>query len=255
MPPESASTSILARSVSRNRSSRSSPLARAASAAHPEEAAVEVEVLPHVERPVERVGLGHHADQPLGLAGCFQTSTPPDEGPTLGGQRPVGEHAGGRGLAGAVGPQQPEDLAAAHHEVQLVDGFDAAWVHLGQVHGADDLVLVKTGRDGAVRCGWRFPVHGDGGDDVEVFLEPLPGEGALGHDGEPFVHGAFDRGSHELSADATTFQALRHAGVDEDESVAVEAVGQLGERTLGLVEEATARRIVDHRGRGRSHCW
>jgi hypothetical protein len=49
---------------------------------------VEVEVLPHRELAVERVGLGDDADGLLGEAGCATTSTPatfavPDVGTTL----------------------------------------------------------------------------------------------------------------------------------------------------------------------------
>ena len=78
---------------------------------HAEEAAVEVEVLPHVERAVEGVGLGHDADQPLGLGRVAHDVDAADEAPARGGDDPGGEHPGGGGLAGAVRSEQAEDLA------------------------------------------------------------------------------------------------------------------------------------------------
>ena len=66
MPPDSASTGIVARSVSWNRSSMSSASRLRLRAGHAEEPTVEVEVLADGQRTIERVGLRHDADQLLG---------------------------------------------------------------------------------------------------------------------------------------------------------------------------------------------
>ena len=95
-----------ARAVGRPRPSRSS-------AVHPEEAAVEVEVLAHVERAVERVASGARRRSPAWpRPGGATTSMPPTSAAPAGRDHPGGEHPGGGGLARAVRAEQPEDLAA-----------------------------------------------------------------------------------------------------------------------------------------------
>ena len=79
---------------------------------HAEEAAVEVEVLPHGQRPVERVGLRHDADHLLGRGRVARRRRCRRRAPRpLVGIDPGREHARGRGLAGAVRAEQAEDLA------------------------------------------------------------------------------------------------------------------------------------------------
>ena len=128
MPPDSAMTSALARSARRNCSSSRSAASPGRLGAHPEVAAVEVEVLPDRQRPVERVRLGHDADDLLGQRGVGAPRRRRRRAPARGGHDPGGEHADGGGLAGAVGAEEPEDLTAPHREVEAVDGDDVGRV-------------------------------------------------------------------------------------------------------------------------------
>ena len=82
--------------------------------AHAEETAVEVEVLPDGERPVERVGLGNDPDHLFGQRRVRDHVDAGHDRPAAGGYDAGGEHAGGRRLAGAVGTEQPEDLPVVH---------------------------------------------------------------------------------------------------------------------------------------------
>ena len=113
MPPDSAATGAFARSASRNCSSSVVASRFAVSRGHPEEAPVEVEVLPHGQRPVERVGLRHDADHLLRGDRVRDDVDAADERAAARGDHAGGEHAGGRGLARAVRAEQPEDLAPA----------------------------------------------------------------------------------------------------------------------------------------------
>ena len=65
--------------------------------------------------------------------------TPADVGAALRRDHPRGEHPDRRRLAGAIGAQQAEDLAPPHRQVEVVDGDDAAGIHLGEAFGPDDL--------------------------------------------------------------------------------------------------------------------
>ena len=114
---------------------------------HAEEAAVEVEVLPDGEGPVEGVALGHDADELLGRGRVGDHVDAADEGTAAGGEHPGGEHAGGGALAGAVGAEEPEDLTLEHLEVEAVDRLHPARVDLGEALGADhDLTGGGRGR-------------------------------------------------------------------------------------------------------------
>jgi hypothetical protein len=106
---------------------------------HAEEAPVEVEVLPDGQRPVERVGLGHDADQLLGHRRLLDHVDAAHQRAPRGRDYARGQHARRGGLAGAVWPKQPEDLALVDGQVHAVDGRDAAGVHLGQVGRVDDI--------------------------------------------------------------------------------------------------------------------
>ena len=114
--------------------------------AHAEEAAVEVEVLPHGERAVERVRLRHDADQLLGDRGVRDDVDVVHERLSRRRDHARGQHARGGGLAGAVGAEQPEDLALGDGQVEPVDRGDAARVDLGQIDGADDIGRGGSGR-------------------------------------------------------------------------------------------------------------
>ena len=106
--------------------------------AHPEVQAVEEEVLAHGEAAVERVGLGHHADDLLGQAGVGPHVDAADDRFAARRNDAGREHADRRRLARAVGPQQAEDLALVHLEVERVDREDVTRVDLGQRLGPDD---------------------------------------------------------------------------------------------------------------------
>ena len=111
---------------------------------HPEESAVEVEVLPHAERAVERVALGHHADHLLRRGGVLDHVDAADERPAARGDDPGGQHARRGGLAGTVGAEQTEDLALVHLEVEIVDGADVTVVDLRELVGPhDDFVRAR----------------------------------------------------------------------------------------------------------------
>ena len=113
---------------------------------HPEIAPVIVEVLPHVQRAVEGVLLGHHADGLLGEGRMGDDVDAAHNRLSRARYHPGRQHAGGRGLAGPVRTQQTEDLARAHREVEPVDGRDVhARIDLRQVLRADHL---GGGRDG-----------------------------------------------------------------------------------------------------------
>ena len=122
---------------------------------HAEEPAVEVQVLVDVERTVERVRLRHDADHLLGAGGVRHHIHTVDDRVPTGGDDAGGEHARGRGLARAVGPEQTEDLARAHFEVEMIDGEDVARVHLGELLGADHHVV---GTDATPACICSTPV-------------------------------------------------------------------------------------------------
>ncbi len=110
--------------------------------AHPEEASVEVEVLLHAERPVERVRLGNDPDRLLRQRRVRDHVDAAHDGAAFGRDHHRGEHPDGGRLAGAVRTQQAEDLAAAQRQVEIVDGLHAAGEDLGEALGADDLFLV-----------------------------------------------------------------------------------------------------------------
>src|SRR5581483_4173918 len=89
-----------------------------------EVAAVEVEVLPHGQRAVERVELRDDADAALHRgrmlahvhAGDERAASRRDDGRR--------QHPDRRRLAGAIRAEQPEELAAPDFEVEPVDGED-----------------------------------------------------------------------------------------------------------------------------------
>jgi len=104
---------------------------------HPEEAAVEVEVLPDGQRAVERVRLRNDADQLLGHGRVANDVDTAHERSARGRDDARREHAGRGGLAGAVGPQEAEDLTLVDRQVHPVDRGDAARVDLGQIDRLD----------------------------------------------------------------------------------------------------------------------
>ena len=144
MPPDMAITDALARSARRNWTSDSSAAARALSGAHPEKAAVVVQVLPDGQGSIQVVGLCHDADHLLGQRRMSDHVDAGHDGFAARRDDQGGEHADGSRLARAVGAEQPEDLSPVHRQVKPVHGQDVARVALGQLLAADDLVNCGT---------------------------------------------------------------------------------------------------------------
>ncbi len=95
---------------------------RALRARHPEEIGIEVEILVDREVGVEPEALGHVGEPGLhGLRVGDHRDAVEDR---VAGARPedAGEHAQGGRLAGAVGADEPEELAGPHVEVETGDG-------------------------------------------------------------------------------------------------------------------------------------
>ena len=118
---------------------------------HAEETAVVVEVLPHGQRAVECVRLRDDTDAPL--YGCRVVShvQAGDQRPPARRHDDRGQHPDRRRLAGAVRAEQPEELAAAHLEVEAVHrdhGLVTAPVDLPQLLGPDRRFSCRRRNDG-----------------------------------------------------------------------------------------------------------
>src|SRR5262249_6424973 len=103
---------------------------------HLVEAAVEIEALPRREIAVHRVGLGDDADLVAHPARVLGHVVPHDERASRGRHEERGQHADERALAGAVGPQDAEDLVALDLEAQIFVGGEVA-EPLGQMLDRD----------------------------------------------------------------------------------------------------------------------
>ncbi len=135
-----------------------------------EQAAVDLEVAPPGERPVDDGLLKHDGALAPGgqrFRGQVETGQAGAAGGGYDGRR---EHPDGGRLAGAVGPEQPEHLPGGDGEVDIPDGFHAAGVRLAQPvdvhhrwgreldgsgHGASPLSrgsVVREGRPTAPGC-------------------------------------------------------------------------------------------------------
>ncbi len=109
--------------------------------AHAEQPAVEVQVLPDGELPVQCVLLRNDAAQLLCQRRMGGHIDPAEERPSRGRDHARGEHPGGGRLPGTVGPEQAEDLTGLDVEVELVDRGEVRFrIDLGQVLGMDDRV-------------------------------------------------------------------------------------------------------------------
>ena len=114
---------------------------------------MEVEVLPDGELPVERVLLADDAEDLLRQRRVGDDVDAADERLPRGRDDAGREHPGGRRLAGAVGPEQAEDLAGRDAEVEPVDRPEVrSGVDLRQLDGADD---TAAGARRAVRAAGR----------------------------------------------------------------------------------------------------
>ncbi len=112
----------------------------------------EVEILEAGQVLVEAEEVRHPADQSAHRPRFGDGVVTEDRGraPVGAQQRRQREHR--RGLAGAVGPDQPEDRARGNVEVQAVDGVELA-VALGQP--AHDHCWLPHGRPDRLRLGGR----------------------------------------------------------------------------------------------------
>ena len=153
-------------------------LAAAAAAAQAVGAAEETQVLEHGQVAVQGKTLGHVADARPGR-GRGGAQVEPGHGAVAAGDgQQAAEHAEGGGLAGAVGAEQAEDLAAPHPEAHPVHGREAAETP-HQVVGRDH--VAASGRPAALlqfdagRAGGLIVRGLEGGD--EVVLEARFGRG------------------------------------------------------------------------------
>jgi hypothetical protein len=63
----------------------------------------------------------------------------------------AGEAVEEGGLAGTVGPDQPDDLTGVHLQADVVDGLEAAELH-DDVAGVEQQRALLRGRYGLVQC-------------------------------------------------------------------------------------------------------
>jgi hypothetical protein len=114
---------------------------------HPEQSAVEVQVLPGGQLSVQGVLLGDDADELLDERRVAHDVDPTDERAAGRGNDPGRQHAHGGGLARTVRPEQPEDLAGCDAQVQLVDGAEVGTgIGLDEAVRLDDEVPRTGGR-------------------------------------------------------------------------------------------------------------
>ena len=158
-------------------------------------AAEELEVLAHAEVAVERELLRHVADALRGLrpAPCAGSRRRPRG--AAGGRQETAEHAKRRGLAGAVGSEQAEDLAAAHVEADVL-ATAVKSPNLRTSHRRRRRLAGRRRRSG--RRPWRRPPP------AEVRWTPARCAAQQHHEAvlERFGAGARPRGSEQFAAGA-----------------------------------------------------
>lgn len=93
------------------------------------------------------------------------------------------------------------------------------------------------------------PVDGDAAGLVGSVYEPLAGVGAPRGDGLAAGGSPVDGGLHECAADAAAAEGLGDLGVDEDDTVAINLVDELGVDAVLSVQEAAVAGVVDDLGR------
>ena len=151
MPPENAEIGLVAASVRSNCSSSSAPRVARLGARHALEAGEEPEVLGRGEVLVDRGELPGDAEQPSYGVGLGGDVVAEDLGPAAVDVQQGGEHPEHRGLAGAVGAEDAEDLAAVHLEVDAVHG--ALVAELLDEPGRTDGQVPLGSRSEVVVCG------------------------------------------------------------------------------------------------------
>src|SRR5207253_9972021 len=120
------------------------------------EIAGEFEELPGAELVVEGGGIGHVADQRLGLLRLDCDIDPGHPGAAAARSQQSDEHLDGGGLAGAVGAEEAEQLPGAHLQVQVFHRREAA-VALGQEAGGQHRAKCTDGspKPGLEWASWR----------------------------------------------------------------------------------------------------
>ena len=93
---------------------------------------MDLEVAPTRQRPVDDRLLEHDRARPARRERLGDDVPAGEPGGAGGRGDGPGEHADGGGLAGAVGPQEAEDLAGEDVEVDATHGLHIARVRLGQ---------------------------------------------------------------------------------------------------------------------------
>ena len=94
---------------------------------------MDLQVVAPREGPVHNRVLEDNAARGAGSDGVPGHVEPGNPGCAAGWRDRGGEHADGRRLAGAVGAQEPEDLAGRNVEVDAGHGFDSAGIGLLEV--------------------------------------------------------------------------------------------------------------------------
>jgi hypothetical protein len=87
---------------------------------------VQFHVLLRGQHAVEAGILEHDAEAPARLVRMGGHVQPVDADAAAGGLQQRGQHLDGGGLAGAVGPQEGEYLAASHREIEAAHGLEGA---------------------------------------------------------------------------------------------------------------------------------
>src|SRR5271166_5640126 len=98
---------------------------------NPELPAMKVQVLPHRALAVEGVELRYYAHVAARLGRVFHHVDACDGDPARSGQRARRTHADGGALAGTIRPQQAEQLAAFHHQVDALHRLDRRLARIG----------------------------------------------------------------------------------------------------------------------------
>src|SRR5665647_1099850 len=130
--------------------------------------AVVVQILRDGQAAVEGVGLRHDADHLLGQRRMRDDVDAAHAGAACRRDHARRQHADGGGLTGAVRPEQAEDLARLHAQVERHDGMDVAGERLREPARGDDLA------DGADAARSRGGGAGDAqGRHGRRFLQPL----------------------------------------------------------------------------------
>src|SRR5262249_2586658 len=103
-----------------------------------EQAAREPNRSPHRLEGVSRELLGHQPDQRAGGAKIADYVVTPDCDLAMGGIDDPAHDADQRGLAGGVGPEEREDLAAANVQVDVFEGLESGRIDFGKIGNGDD---------------------------------------------------------------------------------------------------------------------